>query len=274
MVSAPAQKQGSDEGEQHQDSREKQGLKMRRPVLPALVGITCLAVALLLGLSYSRSTVVTADPQGRFASHTQPTSPGSLPAVPAWPAVDWDYWCSVNPDIVGWVTVPGTRIDYPVVQASADDPTYYLNHDVYKNWSWAGVPYLDAGCVVRGLDSYVCVISAHNLMDGSLFADFVRFSDSEYLADHPVIYLQTPTWKRILTVGAVDVVSGTETRKQTDITSRDMLGIWYEEEYRKSETKVKRTEGIKRTEGPDNVYVFVTCSYAHAPNERTLVYGV
>ena len=64
------------------------------------------------------------------------------------PVVDWDYWLSVNPDIVAWVSVPGTEIDYPVVQASADDPTFYLDHDVYHGWNPYGCPYLDAGCAV------------------------------------------------------------------------------------------------------------------------------
>lgn len=42
------------------------------------------------------------------------------------PEVDWDYWKSVNPDVIGWVTVPGTNIDSPIVQAHSDDPEYYL----------------------------------------------------------------------------------------------------------------------------------------------------
>ena len=44
--------------------------------------------------------------------------------------IDWDYWTHVNPDVVAWIEVPGTAISQPVVQASRDDPTYYLTHDV------------------------------------------------------------------------------------------------------------------------------------------------
>ena len=56
------------------------------------------------------------------------------------PTVDWEFWLSVNPDIVAWVSVPGTDIDYPVVQASADDPTFYLDHDVYRGWKPTDAP--------------------------------------------------------------------------------------------------------------------------------------
>ena len=44
-------------------------------------------------------------------------------AEDGFPAVDWEYWQDVNPDVIGWVTVPGTPIDYPIVQAHADAPT-------------------------------------------------------------------------------------------------------------------------------------------------------
>ncbi len=85
------------------------------------------------------------------------------------PVVDWDYWLSVNPDIVAWVSVPGTEIDYPVVQASADDPTFYLDHDVYHGWNPYGCPYLDAGCAERGIDSPLALMFAHHMNDGSMF---------------------------------------------------------------------------------------------------------
>ena len=70
-------------------------------------------------------------------------SPNAEQGDSLFPTVDWDYWQSINPDIIGWVTVPGTTIDYPIMQGHSDDPEYYLHHDIYGNWSIYGVPYLD-----------------------------------------------------------------------------------------------------------------------------------
>ena len=51
------------------------------------------------------------------------------------PTVDWDYWKSVNGDVIGWITVPGTDINHPILQAHASDPDYYLHHDIYRNYN-------------------------------------------------------------------------------------------------------------------------------------------
>ena len=91
-------------------------------------------------------------------------------AEDGFPAVDWEYWQDVNPDVIGWVTVPGTPIDYPIVQAHADAPTWYLSHDVYGNWNIYGCPYLDADCEEEGFDSRVAYVFAHHMDDGSMFA--------------------------------------------------------------------------------------------------------
>lgn len=65
--------------------------------------------------------------------------------------VDWGYWQGVNPDIIGWVTVPGAGIDYPIVQAHEGDPDHYLRYDVYGGWNYHGVPYLHWKCADDGL---------------------------------------------------------------------------------------------------------------------------
>ena len=62
------------------------------------------------------------------------------------PTVDWDYWKSVNGDVIGWITVPGTDINHPILQAHASDPDYYLHHDIYRNYNPLGALYLDAEC--------------------------------------------------------------------------------------------------------------------------------
>jgi sortase B len=191
-------------------------------------------------------------------------SEGTEEETDPFPSVDWEHWRSVNPDVIGWVTVPGTMVDYPIVQAPPDDPTFYLDHDVYRKWSWMGCPYLDAECIDEGLDGLTGVISAHNLTDGSMFAAFAGFSDPDHVQP---IYLQTPKWRRVLTVGAVDVISGKEAKKQAVVGSVDVLEAWYKNEHGEADVR------IQEPGRPDAVYVFVTCSYTRSSNERTLVYG-
>lgn len=78
------------------------------------------------------------------------------------PTVDWDYWKSVNGDVIGWITVPGTDINHPILQAHASDPDYYLHHDIYRNYNPLGALYLDAECEKEGFQSPNAVILGHS----------------------------------------------------------------------------------------------------------------
>ena len=55
---------------------------------------------------------------------------------------------SANPDMVGWIKINDTNINYPVMQTKSN-PDFYLDHDFYKNQSVYGCPYVQANCDVK-----------------------------------------------------------------------------------------------------------------------------
>ena len=73
-----------------------------------------------------------------------------------------------NSDFVGWLSIDGTQIDYPVVQ-TPDAPNYYLKRNFEKKYSNYGTPYVQENCYI-GLSDNI-VIYGHNMRDGSMFAD-------------------------------------------------------------------------------------------------------
>jgi sortase B len=183
--------------------------------------------------------------------------------------IDWEYWRAVNSDVVGWVCVPDTNINYPVVQAQAQNPTYYLTHDVYKNPNQFGVPYIDAECTVDGLN---VIVYGHNMgADKSvMFGEFSRYRDYDYMLAHPNVIFTTPNETRVLTVMAAEITSGNAPTRQTDFETREELIEWY---HRRCGAAT-----VKRDNPPDEqiiqVFTFVTCSYNYESNERTLVFAV
>lgn len=187
------------------------------------------------------------------------------------PAVDWNYWLSVNPDVIGWVTVPGTNIDQPIVQAPKDNPTYYLKHDIYKQYNPMGVPYLDADCP-NGLDSYNALIFGHHWKGGRVFSNFEKFSDYNYATEHQKILLQTPDSKRILNVQCVEVTRGSAKTKVCDFESYASFQLWYKDRFDASRVQLAITPGDGIGSYPKQIVSFCTCSYAHK-NDRTLVYA-
>lgn len=184
------------------------------------------------------------------------------------PVVDWDWWQAENPDVVGWVTIPGTSVNHPVVQAPADDPGFYLMHDVHRNWNFYGAVYLDAECGETGLmGSANAVVEGHHMDDGSMLAPLVRYSDEGWASEHAEILVQTPEAKARLSVLAADVADASSTPKRTLFAdAQDYLG-WAGEAV--SNSAVVLDGGT----APRRMYTFATCSYHRWRDERTLVFA-
>jgi sortase B len=93
-----------------------------------------------------------------------------------------------NSDMVGWIQIPNTKINYPVMQTPSN-PDYYLKHSFEKTWSDYGVPYVDAGCTV-GVSNNL-IIYGHNMKNGTMFHDLVNYTKKDFYEAHPVICFDT-----------------------------------------------------------------------------------
>lgn len=185
----------------------------------------------------------------------------------AFPEIDWEGLRLANPDIVGWVKVPGTNIDAPICQARPDDPERYLQTAYDGSPSRAGCPYLDATCEEKGLGSAMPIVLGHSLLDGSMFTDFKEMSDAGYADGHAEIMLMSPEGNRMLEVACAKVVDADVAQKVTGVkdayAAADLLSA---EEHDADVVRITP----KRAE---QVFLFVTCSY-QTGNSRTLVYAV
>ena len=88
---------------------------------------------------------------------------------------------ALNPDVCGWLTLDGTRIDFPVVQGA--DNMVYVNTDVYGNFSLSGAIFLDSRCPADFTAPY-SIVYGHHIEDGGMFGDIVQFTQSDYFAAH------------------------------------------------------------------------------------------
>lgn len=97
----------------------------------------------------------------------------------------------LNNDIVGWFRIPGTKIDYPVMQCP-EDSDYYLLHNFDKEFSYRGCLYAQANCdVARPSDNIV--IYGHRMSDGSMFARLDQYMEEEFYQENPYIFFDTLT---------------------------------------------------------------------------------
>lgn len=185
------------------------------------------------------------------------------------PTVDWDYWKGVNPDVIGWITVPGTDINHPVLQAHSSDPDHYLHYDVYGDYNPLGALYLDAECEKYGFSSPNAVILGHSQrLSGAItcFGYIQNYSDAGFAREHDTVLIQTPTAKMRYKVRFANIVKGWEPTKRTSFDSDADYRDWYDSN-REDAAMVLDAE----TE-PNQVISLVSCSYNFwKKNERTVV---
>ena len=96
---------------------------------------------------------------------------------------------NLNPDLVGWIYIPGTVINYPVVQ-TPDWVNYYLTRDFYGNESKYGAIYADEMANIKDHSDNI-TIYGHKMKDGSMFAGLHNYSNKSFYDQYPTIDFNT-----------------------------------------------------------------------------------
>lgn len=95
-----------------------------------------------------------------------------------------------NPDIVGWIRIPGTPVDYPVIW-TPDEPEKYLRTDFNGNYSLSGLPFVSADCNVSPMPDDKAysntLIYGHHMQDGSMFAVLTQYEKQDFYEKHKTI---------------------------------------------------------------------------------------
>ena len=113
------------------------------------------------------------------------TTTEAAPAMTAYEKYEAVY--EQNSDFVGWISIDGTNINYPVMQSTETD--YYLKRAFDKSYSAYGTPYVQENCILGSSDNFV--IYGHHMKDGSMFADLCRYESEDFYREHKIIRLDT-----------------------------------------------------------------------------------
>ena len=110
---------------------------------------------------------------------------------------NWDALKKINKEIVAWITLDGTKIDYPVLEHKGDnaDSQYYLWRSYKKETNGHGSVFIDYRSK-KSVKSRNIVTHAHNMPDGSMYHALLNYGDLkgnlDYYKKHPVITFNTP----------------------------------------------------------------------------------
>lgn len=128
----------------------------------------------------------------------------------------YDILYSMYPDLVGWIKVDGTPIDYPVMQDHTGGE-YYLKHNFEGKDDNKGNPFVSADASIDPMDQNI-VIFGHNVSDGSQFGDLDAYLDKKFYKKHPVI-----TFDTIYETGQYQIVAVVKTH----VKEKDESGFRY-----------------------------------------------
>lgn len=100
---------------------------------------------------------------------------------------------AINPDVLGWLTIDDTHIDYPVVIGETD--MEYVNKDVYGDFALSGSIFMDSDNA-RDLSDTYTLVYGHHMDNGAMFGDVVEFVNTDYFESHPsgTLYLPDATY--------------------------------------------------------------------------------
>jgi sortase B len=119
-----------------------------------------------------------------------------------------------NPDILYWIKIDGTKLDYPVMYTPIE-PERYLHKDFEGKYSPGGVPFMEDACSIDP-ESTNLIIYGHNMTDGSQFRTMMSYKNEEFWKEHPQIKLTSMYEERTF----------------------DILAVFYDQVYYKHQTDV------------------------------------
>ena len=169
------------------------------------IGLLCLSLLGILWFLVLQPGLTNGEAQALKEAYTQPLpgaeSSGELPAGKEQKTlIDLSTLQTEYPDIKGWISIPGTCVDYPVLQSSADDPEHYLRRTYKGEHRTAGSIFFQWDCTP---ESKNLVVYGHNMNDGTMFSVLQKMVDKAFRNEHSKILLQTSDGLREYQIAAV-----------------------------------------------------------------------
>lgn len=173
-----------------------------------------------------------------------------------------------NPDIIGWITVPGTVIDYPIVQTTDND--YYLDHSIIGTYLKSGSIFVDFRNQSNWLDKNT-VIYGHNMASGEMFAQLAKYKSGTFLRNNKYVYIYTENCIRIYTIfSAYQTDVYTPYSRMVFVSDSDFID-WAKNALSSS---IKKQSGSFKFSAESQIITLSTCTNSLDDTERFVVHAI
>lgn len=175
-----------------------------------------------------------------------------------------------NNDLIGWICIEDTKINYPVMQ-SLDEPNFYLKHGFDKEYTDYGCPYMSESCDVNKPSDNL-IVYGHHMKNGTMFSDLEKFKSKEFWEEHKTFRFDTLYVKQTYEVIAV-FKTAVYTGSENEFKYYQFVDAAVQEQFdgyiQRAKEKAFYDTGVSAEYG-DKLITLSTCEYS-GQNSRLVV---
>ncbi len=221
------------------------------------------------------------DSEEQFAALRQPVMP-TLPEIEteepqeeieaeAERLYDFDELRETNEDIYAWLTVPGTDVDYPILQCETDN--YYLNHNLDHSQGYPGCIYTNQ-VNAKDFSDLITVLYGHDMRStGAMFNSLHSYEDADFFAENPEIIVYTEDARLTYTICAASRFSDIYLPAYYEVTLADARNAFLEQVNAMADgDSISHTRQVEDVQENTPLIVLSTC-IKNEPESRYLIVG-
>ena len=180
--------------------------------------------------------------------------------------VDLSAYLAQNPDFVAWLRIPGTNVDYPVVQT--DNPDYYLNHTFSGKSSVVGTLFSLAGADYAAPGRNIAIYGHHLRSSGEkMFTSLMRYKNPDFYEDNQTIVLDSLYRHSEYTIFAVVNMKAGDWEPSRTTFSGDAAFMAF---VNRAKSESLYDTGVE-VGADDHILTLITCDRSYAGKEGRLV---
>lgn len=183
---------------------------------------------------------------------------------------DWDALAQVNPDIYAWIYIPGTKVDYPILQNATDDD-YYLRYNMNGTRGYPGCIYTEKQNS-KDFTDFDTVVYGHNMKDDAMFATLHYFEDSAFFANCPYVFVYQENKVLVYEIFAAYVSDNLHILYSNDFTTESGRQNYLDNIFSNTDSSANLRSDVQVT-GQSHILTLSTCLKGRSEN-RYLVQAV
>lgn len=206
-----------------------------------------------------------AEDTGQDAAETE-TEDGEPVEIP----IDFEALWEINPEAYAWITIPGTEIDYPILQSETDN-TYYLTHNIEGEESPEGAIFTE-DYNSKDFEDPNTVIYGHNMRNGSMFQGLHEYMDRAFFDENREVLIYLPDKILHYEIFAAYLYDDRHLLESFDFEDEDVFGAYLNRIFSIRDMNSFIDTDMEVT-AEDKIITLSTC-YSNESNQRYLVQAV